>query len=71
MNIVEGNMKRSKKDRMHSIEHAEGSLEELDYQLFLSKELGYVTEERREEIGNLLRKVSYLLTKFREGVSHL
>ena len=39
MNLVEGNSKRSWKEKARYVEIAEGSLEELDYQLLLSKDL--------------------------------
>ncbi|MBU0767255.1 four helix bundle protein [Patescibacteria group bacterium] len=67
-NIVEGNTKRSNKERLHYLEHAEGSLEELDYQLSLSSRLDYITAEQYEELNNQVGKVSYLLNKFRSGI---
>jgi len=69
MNIVEGNAKRSAKDRLHFLQHSEGSLEELDYQLLLSKDLGYITIEQLEALRNDIRKVSFLITKFRSGIT--
>jgi len=68
MNIVEGNIKRSNKEKLRYIEHSEGSLEELDYQLFLSQDRGYITQEKFEALRNAIGKVSYLLTQFRKGV---
>ncbi|MDP6574946.1 MAG: four helix bundle protein [Candidatus Peribacteraceae bacterium] len=68
MNIVEGNSRRSIKDRLHFIEYAEGSLEELDYQLSLSMRLGYITKKRHEELEDQIGKVGYLLTQFRKGI---
>jgi len=68
MNIVEGNSKRSSKEKLHFIEHSEGSLEELDYQLFLSRDLKYITSEQFELFRNHIRRVSYLLTRFRAGI---
>ncbi len=68
MNIVEGNIKRSCKDKLHFIEHAEGSLEELDYQLLLSHELGYIPLNKLEELRNDINRVSYLMKQFRDGI---
>jgi len=68
MNIVEGNIKRSDKEKLHFIEYAEGSLEELDYQLLLSRDRGYITGKQCEEFRNTIGKVSYLLTQFRKGI---
>ncbi|MDD5103585.1 MAG: four helix bundle protein [Candidatus Peribacteraceae bacterium] len=67
-NIVEGNVKRSAREKLHFIEHAESSLEELDYQLFLSRDLGYITSEEFESLRGDINRVSYLLTKFRAGI---
>lgn len=69
MNIVEGNTKRSAKQKLQFIEYSEGSLEELDYQLLLSRDRGYITSEQFENFRNDIGKVSYLLTQFRKGIS--
>lgn len=67
-NIVEGNIKRSAKEKLRFIEIAEGSLEELDYQFILSRDLGYITSNKCDEFRGKTRKVFYLLSKFREGI---
>ena len=71
MNIVEGNKKRSKKDKLHFMEHSEASLEELDYQLYLSRDLGYIREKQFQEFRLMIGKVSYLLTQFRSGIERI
>ncbi|HLD63645.1 MAG TPA: four helix bundle protein [Candidatus Peribacteraceae bacterium] len=68
INIVEGNVKRSRKEKLYYIEIAEGSLDELDYQLLLSKDLGFISAKQCEEMRNSLNKLSYLLDKFRKGI---
>lgn len=68
-NIVEGNVKRSAREKLHFIEHSEGSLEELDYQMFLSRDLCYITPEEFESLRGCISRVSYLLTKFRAGIT--
>jgi len=68
MNIVEGNVKRSAKDKLNYLQHAEGSLDELDYQLSLSERLGYIKKEQSDELRSRINKVGYLLTKFRSGI---
>lgn len=70
MNIVEGNVKRSKKDKLNFLQHAEGSLDELDYQLSLSNRLGYISKDQYENLLNQIRKVGYLLHKFRSGITN-
>ena len=68
MNIVEGNTERSAKDKLNFLQHAEGSLDELDYQLSLSSRLGYISKEQLESLQSKMRKVSYLLHRFRLGI---
>lgn len=68
MNIVEGNVKRSTKDKLNFLQHAEGSLDELDYQLSLSNRLGYISDTQYETLLSRVRKVGYLLYTFRSGI---
>lgn len=44
-NIAEGTSRKSKKDFRRFLEIAFGSAKEVDYQLYLSKELGYVSDK--------------------------
>jgi len=60
-NIVEGFKRKTTKDGIHFYNIAEGSLEELKYQLLLSKDLGYISnnlwadlEKLTDEVGRLL-----------------
>ncbi|MFA5291089.1 MAG: four helix bundle protein [Candidatus Paceibacterota bacterium] len=60
-NIAEGFKRKTIKDGIHFYNIAEGSLEELKYQMFLSKDLGYISEnifnkldELGDETGRLL-----------------
>lgn len=68
MNIVEGNFKRSWKEKARYMEISEASLEELDYQLLLSKDLKYITDKQFEEFRLKVGKVSYLLTQFNSAI---
>jgi four helix bundle protein len=69
-NIVEGNGRRSKLQKLHFMEIAETSLDELDYQLLLSKDLIYLNEKDFESVLNILRRVKYLLSQFRSGIEN-
>lgn len=69
MNIVEGNVKRSAKDKLNYLQHAEGSLDELDYQLSLSNRLGYISQQQFDDLRNKINKLSYLLYKFRSAIT--
>jgi four helix bundle protein len=68
MNISEGNMKRSEKEKAHFFEIGIGSLEELHYQCKLAKDLKYINEEKFSEIDDHIQRTSYLLTKLRNSV---
>jgi four helix bundle protein len=49
-NIVEGFRRNTKKDRNHFYVIANGSLEEVKYQLLLAKDLRYITDLNYEEL---------------------
>lgn len=60
-NIVEGFKRKTKNDSLHFYTIAEGSLEEVKYQVLLSKDLKYIPEEiykgiilQTEEVGKML-----------------
>lgn len=60
-NIAEGFKRKSKNDSIRFYNIAEGSLEELKYQILLAKDLNYVTNsqhkhalEMAEEVGRLI-----------------
>lgn len=55
-NIVEGSNRKSKKDYIRFLYNAKASLREVEYQMFLSKELGYFTEIKFQEFSALLDK---------------
>lgn len=65
MNITEGNEKFSIKHRLHFFEIAAASLEELQYQMLLSKDLGYISMDKFQSMDIQIRKVSFLLNKLR------
>lgn len=60
-NISEGYKRRSKNDAVHFYIIAESSLEELRYQLFLSKDLKYISMEEYKSAENLAEEVAKLL----------
>ena len=64
MNIVEGNARRTSKDKRKFFNISAASLEELDYQLLLCRDFEYITDERFEEFRNEVGRVSYLLRQF-------
>jgi len=60
-NIVEGKARGSSKDFKRFLLIARGSLEELKYQIFLSKDLNYINEDKYQEIINITKEVGRLL----------
>ncbi len=60
-NIVEGFERKSVKDSLHFYNMADGSLEELRYQLLLSKDLLYLNECKYAELVKLSEEVSKML----------
>jgi len=67
-NIVEGNARRSSKEKIHFIDIALASLEELHYQTFLSKDLRYVNEEQAKDIFSHIGRTGYLLQRLRSSL---
>lgn len=69
-NIVEGHVKHSKKEFLHHLDFANGSLVEVEYYFELSRDLGYITdkqyrelEQQRTIVGNLLHGLIRSLKK--------
>lgn len=60
-NIAEGFSRNSLKDTSHFYNISEGSLEELKYQILLSKDLEYLSDKTYEEISSLSDEVGRLL----------
>ncbi len=68
MNIAEGNVKRSKKEKARFFEIASGSLEELHYQSVLSRDLYYINANEFAEIDDRIQRVSYLLCQLNKAL---
>jgi len=62
--IAEGWLRRSKKDKLHYLEIALGSLLEIEAQMDVSKDLSYMSELDYSNFDNLRARVSYLLYKY-------
>lgn len=68
MNLVTGNVKRSAKEKLQSVSYAASALEELEYQLMLCHDLDYVSKEDLEQFQSSIRRIGFLLSRFRSGV---
>ncbi len=63
MNLAEGAARRSGKEFAYFIDIAIGSCEEIRYQLFLSKDLNYISEDTYQDLDNDYEKVKMMLSK--------
>ena len=66
-NIAEGFKRQSKKDSAHFYNIAEGSLEELKYQLLLAKDLGYINTEQYAVAFNLAEESGKLINGWKKS----
>jgi four helix bundle protein len=63
-NIAEGAARQTKKELINFLHIAQGSLSELDTQLDISVDLGYLKLNERTRLDSLLVRVDKMLTAF-------
>lgn len=63
INIAEGNTKASKKDRARFFEIALSSLNELDCECLLARDLSYISPEEFQRLDSPIRRTSFLINK--------
>lgn len=68
MNVAEGNVKHSSREKAHFFETSLGSLEELHCQCRIALGLRYISEKTFEEADQHIHRVSYLITRLRSSV---
>jgi four helix bundle protein len=68
-NIAEGQARHTTGEFIQFISHAEGSAAELDTQLFLSVELGFVETQEAGPIFNLIDEIRRMLNALRRRLS--
>lgn len=61
-NVAEGFRRRTKRDSLNFYNIAQGSLEELKYQLLLSKDLTFISDEKYSTASALAEETSKLLS---------
>lgn len=66
-NIAEGFARKSLNDSKRFYLIAEGSLEELKYQMFLSKDLGYINEAISNDVSEKLDEVGKLINCWKKS----
>jgi four helix bundle protein len=62
-NIIEGQGRQYKKEFIQFLYIAKGSLEEANYQLFLAKDLSYISNEEYNELNILCTRIKMTLYK--------
>ena len=67
-NIAEGSGRTSAKDQAHFFERAFGSLLEVDCQIDIAKDLGYVSSEELEKVTVQISQVAALLSGMRRKI---
>lgn len=68
--IAEGWLRRSKKDKLHYLEVAEGSLLELESEGEVAKEVGYWTSKYYDEFDRQRAKVTFLLYRYKKSIEN-
>ena len=67
-NIAEGYKKLSKSDKLRFFNISQGSLEECRYYCLLSRDLGYIDEDKFQELVQIIIEASYMLNTYIKGV---
>lgn len=67
-NIVEGHVKHSKKEFLHHLDFANGSLVEVEYYFELARDLKYISQEEYEILENQRIIVGNLLHGFIKSI---
>ena len=67
-NIAEGYKKLSKADKLRMMNIAQGSLEECRYYIILSRDLGYIDEDRYNEMQYSIYTASRFLNAYCKGI---
>ena len=67
-NIAEGYKKLSKSDKLRFFNISQGSLEECRYYCLLSRDLGYIDEDKFQELVQIIIETSYMLNTYIKGV---
>jgi four helix bundle protein len=60
-NIVEGKARGSDKDLLRFLFYARASLEEVKYQTLLAKDLNYISNDKHNELQNLMFEIDKML----------
>jgi four helix bundle protein len=68
-NIAEGYKKKGKSDKLRFFNISQGSIEECNYYLILSKDLSYISDDQYKELLDLLDLSRKLLNSYYNAIS--
>ena len=66
--IAEGWLRRSKRDKLHYLEIAEGSLLELESQGIVAREVGYWSGNEYEQFDAQRARVAFLMYRYKKRI---
>ncbi len=69
-NIAEGHGRNSKKELIRFLDIAKGSIYELDTQIEISRQLGYIKAHNYNCLSGLLDEISRMLTGLAKSKNH-
>ncbi|MBI2989242.1 MAG: four helix bundle protein [Deltaproteobacteria bacterium] len=70
MNLVEGSMRLNSREFRQFVGIARGSAAEVSYQLFLAKDLGYISKQVYEELRLGYERVGQMLTRLTQSLDN-
>lgn len=60
-NIAEGSARHSRKERVQFYYISRGSISELDTQIEISNQIGFMNDQDKDNLSNALNEISYML----------
>lgn len=67
-NLVEGSMRLNSREFRHFVGVARGSAAEVNYQLLLAKDLGYISKKAYDELRGGYERVGKMLTRLGQSL---
>ena len=68
-NIAEGYGRGSKNEVLHFLSIASGSASEVDTQVIIARNLGYITEEQSNQLGQEINEIRMMLASLRKSLA--
>lgn len=68
-NIAEGSKRATRKDYARFLNVAEGSAAELEYFMILARDLGFIAEQRMNQVNGEIQEIARMLYRLRTKVA--